>query len=1147
MSPLEEFRHIERLMDEEKEAFFEDLGEEEESKIDLSILLYDADRFSFHHKGLRRSHLLEGEEFNINEGRDEQEKYLKVIFRHLRFVALEGSAARKNYKEPSFESGKIGKESNLRDDITLDLLHNYTEAILSELKSSLEHWVGDSNTFRVDGRSKNGFVDLKDVKKSGLLSAGGRKGIDEEERRNLFDDVEKRLGLRPGKGDTAYTYPILYAGQYQGFIYIFLPKEEVWSWRRFLWWKHSWSRTGARQKLRELARQLAVRIFQAKAYSFEKAILEGESSGAAYDFFDNVERVFNVVGGVVRLDEGSKPICYLKKIQNYDGVAPYRLETHPSERTPAAYEEVFEQLNEKSSFRIEDVPDAPDGVDELIIEEAHPSGEGVLEGLIEPSSKILFRHKFGGQQAADFCFYFYRSKEELEPESHQIRATLARMLETAERAENLRKATRRSAVSTVMSRNMSHNVGSHVLANLSNSDDLEESLGGSSGSWGWPVAEFNNYLRTRMDFIADVSTSSPAASTPIALYQDVFYPFAHKEEGKKSSSRRAGQHLLLEHISGIEDLGVENLNLRANVDGEDATEDDAKDVPFSSPNGLLGAHALYVIVENIIRNSAKHAYDSSEQDGFDLTIDVNEAEGHPGLVEVSVYDSLGNGGKTLKDGTPLPESQNDLIGEDIIEDDGSLNYDGWGVREMKICAAYLRGIAPQNLDKGFDPSLLEARAFERPGQPDTKDLGYTFYLQRPKEVFILDPSGALDATVEEKKLTRAGIMHATDEKNVEAAFNEGVEHHVLIVIGDDKDLRERVKENANALPLRRLFCNPGDDLYETLEGSLVPNREDGTDKATKQRSKSEGSSDAKHLISQVWKAWHHEQRKSAGYVNQLLLRAKDAKVINGWDDTAHVTVEERIDEDTVDEANRSVVYDRHGVLLWNNETEKEFDKERYEAIEGVTPAKHLIANPPESKLDREKLALEIIESGSCGVMILDERIQSLLQGKEEPVGSKRTSFTLPVSETPQSRGSIFDEEKSFLEMMNVWVPGKDHIDLDYPKRKEDELIGWVQGHLEDADFLVVHLGVLEKLYGDDLAKLYEKAKGNNAGEGIVKLCEDHKVEIIVTSGRGRPPQAVEMGARFLHYSQVAEHIVEDRSKYHFCRALFSARRLPAHE
>jgi len=327
---------------------------------------------------------------------------------------------------------------------------------------------------------------------------------------------------------------------------------------------------------------------------------------------------------------------------------------------------------------------------------------------------------------------------------------------------------------------------------------------------------------------------------------------------------------------------------------------------------------------------------------------------------------------------------------------------------------------------------------------------------------------------------------------------------------------------------------------------LVPNRE-GTDKTTKQRSKSEGSSDAKYLISQVWKAWHHEQREPAGYVEQLLLRAKDAKVINGWDDTAHVTVEEKIDEDTVVEANRSVVYDRHGMLLRNNETEKEFDKERYEAIEGVTPAKHLIANPPESKLDREKLALEIIEAGSCGVMILDERIQSLLQGKKESVGPEETPVTLPVSETPQSRGSIFGEDKSFLEMMNVWVPGKDHIDLDYPKRKEDELIGWVQGHLEDADFLVVHLGVLEELYGDDLAKVYEKAKGNNAGEGIVELCEDHKVEIIVTSGRGGPPQAVDMGARFLHYSQVAEHIVEDRSKYHFCRALFSARRLPAHE
>jgi len=751
-------------------------------------------------------------------------------------------------------------------------------------------------------------------------------------------------------------------------------------------------------------------------------------------------------------------------------------------------------------------------------------------------------------------------------EQHKRRATIKE-----------REQARRSAVSTVMSRNMSHNVGSHVLANLSNSDDLEESLGRSSGSWGGPVAEFNDYLRTRMDFIADVSTSSPAASTPIALYQDVFYPFAHKEEGKKSSSRRAGQHLLLEHISGIEDLGVENLNLRANVDGEDATEDDAKDVPFSSPNGLLGAHALYVIVENIIRNSAKHAYDSSEQDGFDLTIDVNEAERYPGLAEVSVYDSLGNGGKTLKDGTPLPESLNDLIEEDIIEDDGSLNYDGWGVREMKICAAYLRGIAPQNLDKGFDPSLLEARAFARFTPPvveneasdencwaskarhfaqseehtlspfpdygpsftdelsnaGKKDLGYTFYLQRPKEVFILDPSGALDATVEEEELTRAGIMHATDEKNVEAAFNEGVEHHILVVVDAGEDLRKRVEEkHANALPIRVLWCDSGDGLHGDLSQFLAPERKrkNATSGTLEGNAANGDGFEAKRLIRRVWGAWHREQ----GYVDQLLLRTPDEGIIDSWDGAHRVTATSAAGNEQIEQARNSVVYDRHGLLLFVGEgIDREVENLRYEAVEGASSAYHLIHNPPKGKPEREKLALELIEASECGVMLLDERIQSLLEGKEETFSlNEEDGLSFPVSGMSENHPL---NEKSILEWISVWVPKKATADLDHPKQNEDALYEWFRKRLKNTDFLVVHLGVLEKLYEED--------EGDLESGRLLEDCKNEGVDVIVTSGRGRPPQVVDMEVRFLHYSQVAEHITKERSKYHFCRALFSARRL----
>jgi len=706
------------------------------------------------------------------------------------------------------------------------------------------------------------------------------------------------------------------------------------------------------------------------------------------------------------------------------------------------------------------------------------------------------------------------------------------------------RSARKSAVSAVMSRNMSHNVGSHVLANLSNSGDLRDSLPDrvdDEAGWDGPVAEFNDYLRTRMDFIADISTSSPAASTPISIYQDVFFSFV---DGEGKNNDPGGQPLLLEHISGVEDLGLENINFHMKVNGEDVSEEGAQDVPFASPNGLLGAHALYVIIENIIRNSAKHAYDGSQQDGFELTIDVKndvkEGEGHPGLIEVSIYDSLGNGGEILKkEGTEeeiaLTESLNNTISEDIIEDDGSLNYEGWGVREMKICAVYLRGIGPEDLDEGFEPPLLEARAFERSGSSDTEDLGYTFFLQRPKEVFILDPNESLDVTVSKNDLVREGIAYVADEEEMQAALEEGVEHRILVVVDPDETVSEKVKSNISALPLRVLYPEPENDLSERLEDFLALDRAGdtgGASSASGKASTDEGDFDAQKLILRVWEAWHNKQ----GYVDRLLLRraSPEDKIENRWKDTERVRITSEHSETVAESAQNSVVYDRHGLLLWHKINQ--FYDLRYEAVEGGTPAYHLFCNPPTGgrtgKIKRDKLALEMIEAGERGVMVLDERIQRLLKGKKETYSKEDDkSITFPVSNNEYE-----PDQGSVLEWMNVWVPRRE-IDLDHPKQdgNEAKLNEWVGSHIEKADFLVVHLGVLEKLYGESERDI-EDGK-------IMKACEHDGVHIIVTSGRGRPPQAVDMGVRFLHYSQVAEYIAEERSKYHFCRALFSARRL----
>lgn len=665
-----------------------------------------------------------------------------------------------------------------------------------------------------------------------------------------------------------------------------------------------------------------------------------------------------------------------------------------------------------------------------------------------------------------------------------------------------RRLARKSAVAAVMSRNMSHNVGSHVLANLSSAENLEDSLLKQSDDehqfeWISHMAEFNDYLRTRMGFIADVSTSSPVASTPLGIHQDVFAPFTVQAE---NISDRAGQRLLLEHVSGLEDLGVEEIDLWVLVNGNKTSEISEQDVSFASPNGLLGAHALYVIIENIIRNSAKHAYDGDEG-GLKLTINVKEEEGPSGLIEVSIYDNLGESTDDADEENPLTDKLNGLINEEIIEDDESLNYDGWGVREMKICAAYLRGKAPENLDRGFDPPLLEADLFE--GESGTKrNLGYTFYLQRPKEICILDPNKTLGLDDEGRNngLQRYGIAYMAEEDEIDAILEKGIEHQILVVVDPDEGIKEKIEDRSNSLPTR-IVDGCSESLREDLEQIPSP----------------EG------IIRRIWEEWV-EQCYSDDPA--LLIRRSNAEegIEEKWGvaRNEYVEVTEKLEVKTREDVPEAVVYDRHGILIEEGAGDKDIEIPSYEAVKSGSPAHHLLAYPPEHEEERRKLALEMVEAGTCGVMLLDERIQNALSGKKEEFKGGE----LPLLPSEGVRDDV-------LGKMNVWMPAKGKVDLDRPNR--GDLHGWFDDHLGDSDFLVVHLGVLEELN--------KNKRGEISEEYILEESRNRGVEVIVTSGRGRPPLAVECGFRFLHYSQVANPVLEERSKYHLVRALSSARRL----
>jgi hypothetical protein len=183
----------------------------------------------------------------------------------------------------------------------------------------------------------------------------------------------------------------------------------------------------------------------------------------------------------------------------------------------------------------------------------------------------------------------------------------------------------KSAISAIMSRNMSHNIGSHVMSDLIAKMDYnsEEEL-----------AHFFKYMQNRMDFIAQITTDFPEWTYPAYLNKELMKIFFEN-------------YILLNRIGVSEGLGAYDWsdddwrkgNMRgkiivrtclARLETQSKSEfkwvineyhmgELSDDLQLAIPGGIVGYHAFYIIIENIIRNSAKHDYAAR--------IDVNNKNG----------------------------------------------------------------------------------------------------------------------------------------------------------------------------------------------------------------------------------------------------------------------------------------------------------------------------------------------------------------------------------------------------------------------------------------------------------------------------------------------------------------------------------------
>lgn len=157
-------------------------------------------------------------------------------------------------------------------------------------------------------------------------------------------------------------------------------------------------------------------------------------------------------------------------------------------------------------------------------------------------------------------------------------------------------------------------------------------------------SRFSSYIKTRMDFQADIASTTPTLQSTKYLLKDILQNFDDNR-------------ILLNRISGLSKNKFKffiNVFIKVNgvcpsEVGRECTCNDphkAKDVMVSMPNDILGNHALFILLENIIRNSAKHGRHSGvanlNDDGYEFSMEVREPklEKLSDYYEVYIYDSI---------------------------------------------------------------------------------------------------------------------------------------------------------------------------------------------------------------------------------------------------------------------------------------------------------------------------------------------------------------------------------------------------------------------------------------------------------------------------------------------------------------------------
>ncbi len=806
----------------------------------------------------------------------------------------------------------------------------------------------------------------------------------------------------------------------------------------------------------------------------------------------------------------------------------------------------------------------------------------------------------------------------------------------------IEKQATKAAISQVMARNTSHNIGAHVMNKLigdlrslelllfeaerdnyksTSLKELHKSIIDRLENDNWfktasnelqekaikneillaQISLFNNYVKCRMDYLADVSFGTLLMQTNKYAYEDLF-------------KRLDEVRLLLEHISGLSDFKYKiefrknGKRFRASKVDDNDTEAAEDDLLVAIPNDILGTQAFYNILENIIRNTAKHSslkpditiftinfidrLPSNEEMDFCQCENSKECNcGKPTpteiqnilneFVAVEVYDNIPVVGAVRelsgeekkeykeimrKELEPFKEkideivfAQNKKLNEDILHENKLRSY-SLGLVEMDASAAYLRKrpveyINHPSYNIQYDESWSRDTELNG-GNQEIRGINCRHFLKAFKtkeefEVNIKDKN-----TKVAKKGSALGYRFFLHRPAV-----------VLVVtklLKDDKEKKEKLKKEGIWL------IEPKEFEKELADGKVYPHEfvihTDLKDCVTKVKIKDVETevnlleyfktslpirildvnnddlntileTNAEKIICDCWSRWFDKLRDK----NQCSNHSND-----------HGELFYSIKGTYNEYACHSIVLIDH---LYKEDGTQDIEKAKiiWCELEGEKCHAEALSSLAQSKLpDYYKIVNQKCKNEKVGKELLKCYLNNLPIDTKEQIAesafAKVVVIDERIQEAAQSRNFMTIKFDKLYDKMNVIIPKKDVINLSANSydtaliNKLNKYLGLpLEGNEECNEIENATIGLNSSdfmlIHYSIFERMFKKEDINGKLEDIAK----RGINVVVTSGRGTPENLTPK-ARFVNLSSVINSFVDIRSKYLINYLLNSSRK-----